>query len=222
MIMNVKTTAASGTMGTASAPRRDEAALALRASVTREAHELTDEVKHLAGGVAGEAQKAAGSTVAAGKKRAVEGLGHIAQAIRKTGEQLRAEDQGAFTEYFDGAARRVDVASQYLKNRTLGQLVGDVEQFARNEPALFLGGAFVAGLVGGRFLKSSGPTRSRNTGSGAAHPGAPNQLSGEGSREEPIRRGTPTKAPPANLSSRDSSPKQKEAGDASTKAPGAR
>ena len=34
-------------------------------------------------------------------------------------------------------------------------MLGDVGTFARREPAMFLGGAFVLGLLGGRFLKSS-------------------------------------------------------------------
>ena len=34
-------------------------------------------------------------------------------------------------------------------------MIGDVGDFARREPALFLGGAFVLGLMGGRFMKAS-------------------------------------------------------------------
>jgi hypothetical protein len=145
----------------------DQAALALKSNVLESARGLSDEMKHLADDVAGEAKKTAESGLSAGKKRATDGLASVANAIRKTGEHLRSEDQGGFTEYFDRAAHQVDVASDYLQRKTIGQVVGDVEHFARREPALFLGGAFVAGLVGGRFLKSSGSGPRR-----AAHDGA--------------------------------------------------
>lgn len=149
------------------------------------AHDVTDDMKHLAGDVAGQAKKTAESGLSAGKKRAAEGLGSVANAIRKTSEQLHADDEGALTEYLDRAARQVDVASDYLKRRTLGQLVGDVEGFARREPALFLGGAFVAGLVGGRFLKSSRPARSEMGAGGTGH----NGTAGQHDRAEESARG---------------------------------
>ena len=36
-------------------------------------------------------------------------------------------------------------------------MVTQVEQYARRQPAIFLGGAFALGLLGARFLKSSNP-----------------------------------------------------------------
>ena len=144
-------------LGASSTPILDHAAVALKSNVVAGARELKDEMKHLAGDVADEARKTAESSLSVSKQRAVDGLGSVANAIRKTGEHLREEDQGAFTEYFDRAAHQVDSASDYLRRRSFGQVIGDVEQFARREPALFMGGAFVAGLIGGRFLKSSHP-----------------------------------------------------------------
>jgi hypothetical protein len=37
-------------------------------------------------------------------------------------------------------------------------MVRNVEDFARRQPALFIGGAFMLGLLGARFLKSSAQT----------------------------------------------------------------
>jgi hypothetical protein len=39
--------------------------------------------------------------------------------------------------------------------------VSEAEDFARRQPALFLGGAFALGLLGARFLKSSGQQASQ-------------------------------------------------------------
>ena len=141
----------------------DQAATALKTTVVDGAHDISDGVKHLAEDVIGQTRKSAESQVASGKERAAESLNGVASALRKTGEHLRAEDQDGFTQYFDQAAQRVDAVSGYIRTRTLPELVTDVEGFARRDPALFVGGALVLGLLGGRFLKSSRPAIVRPT-----------------------------------------------------------
>jgi hypothetical protein len=89
------------------------------------------------------------------KTQATSGLGNVSDAIRQTGHQLRSNDQEMIAGYIDRAAEQLDQFTGYLRNRDMRQIVGDVEAFARREPALFLGGAFVLGLFGARFLKSS-------------------------------------------------------------------
>ena len=44
----------------------------------------------------------------------------------------------------------------YLRNQDVGAIIDDVERMAREQPVMFLGGAFMLGLVAARFLKSSG------------------------------------------------------------------
>ena len=78
-------------------------AFALKSKVLECARRLSDEMKNLAGHIVGEAKKTAESSLAAGKKRATERMARVANAIRKTDEHLRAEDQRGFTEYFDRA-----------------------------------------------------------------------------------------------------------------------
>jgi hypothetical protein len=60
--------------------------------------------------------------------------------------------------------------SDYLRDKSLTDVVGDVERFARREPVIFVGGAFLIGLLGSRFLKSSqshGSSSSANPQQGA-------------------------------------------------------
>jgi hypothetical protein len=140
-----------------------EASAALKEGLVSGAHDISAEVKHIAGDVAGEAKKAAESKIGAGKDFAAEQLGAVAYALRHAGEQLRSEESG-ITEYVEKAASSVDSVSHYLQTRTLSQLIGDVEGYARREPAVFLGGAFFAGLLGGRFLKSATPSRTSTNG----------------------------------------------------------
>jgi hypothetical protein len=143
---------------------------------TREGHltasgatrEVTDQVKETVGQVTEQAQQTAGQVVdqarqqvssrlAGQKDRAAEGLTSVAQALRQTSQQLREQDQQTVTGYIESAASQVERVSNYLKHNDLGGLIDDVEQFARRQPALFLGGTFVLGLLGARFLKSSRP-----------------------------------------------------------------
>jgi hypothetical protein len=135
------------------------AAAELQHGLVAGAHDVSDGVKHLAQDVAGQAKKTAETALASRKDVAVEGVRSVAQALRQTSEHLRSENQGPLPDFVSQAADRVEQVSSYLQSRTLGQVLGDVESFARREPALFLGGAFVGGLVGGRFLKSSAPAR---------------------------------------------------------------
>lgn len=89
------------------------------------------------------------------KERATGSLETVAQALRQTGQQLREQDQEPFGKFADGAADVVDRFSGYLNQRDIHQIIGEVEGFARRQPALFLGGAFTLGLLAARFLKSS-------------------------------------------------------------------
>jgi len=140
--------------------------------------EVTGQVKETVGQVADQAQQAAGqvidqarqqvsSRLAGQKDRAAEGLTSVAHALRQTSQQLREQDQQTVTGYIESAASQVERVSNYLRQNDLGGLIDDVEHFARRQPALFLGGTFVLGLLGARFLKSSRPT----TGAAGGYPG---------------------------------------------------
>jgi uncharacterized protein YjbJ (UPF0337 family) len=120
--------------------------------------QVADQAQHAAGQVVDQARQQVSSRLAGQKERAAEGLTSVAHALRQTSQQLREQDQQAVTGYIESAASQVERVSNYLKHNDLGGLIEDVEQFARRQPALFLGGTFVLGLLGARFLKSSRPT----------------------------------------------------------------
>ncbi len=169
-------------------PRKSEAVTALTDGLSAGAHEISKEIQHVAGDVAGEAKKAAETKLDAGRDFAAEQLGSVADALRHTTEHLRSQDSG-LSDYVARAASSVESVSRYMQTRTVSQLIGDVEGFARREPALFLGGAFVLGLVGGRFLKSATPRPTRS----AATPG-----SAAGARYETRLGGWPQLNPSTN------------------------
>jgi len=91
------------------------------------------------------------------KERATGSLESVASVLHQTSQHLQDQGQGAVGEYADTAAQQIERLSQYLRDRDVDQMVMEVEGFARRQPALFLGGAFVLGVALARFLKSSSP-----------------------------------------------------------------
>jgi hypothetical protein len=68
---------------------------------------------------------------------------------------LREQDQDPIGQYADRAAEQVERFSGFLRERDADQLIGEAENLARRQPAVFLGGAFALGVLGARFLKAS-------------------------------------------------------------------
>ena len=114
--------------------------------------------------IAGAATQA-GTKVVAGinsqKAKAADGLGGVAQALRQSSDNLRSKDPStSFPDYVSSAADQVERLSGYLRENTVSDMVNGVEQFARRQPAIFIGSVFMLGLVAARFLKSSASSRS--------------------------------------------------------------
>jgi hypothetical protein len=59
--------------------------------------------------------------------------------------------------FADTAVEQVERTSRYLREHEPREIVGSVEQWARRQPALAIGGAMVLGVVAGRFLRSASP-----------------------------------------------------------------
>ena len=184
-------TGASPTMGTASAappyPNQRESAGSSGSVVdqaAQKAGDIADQAKQTVAQATDQAREQVTSRLDDQINRAAEGLGGVAQALRQASQQVQEQNQGAFRQYIDTAADQVERLSGYLRSNDLGQIVGQVEDFARRQPALFLGGAFVLGLFGARFLKSSSPRSSDRYGS------APRGSGSAGSEDYYYTRGT--------------------------------
>src|SRR5688572_2017311 len=103
-----------------------------------------------------DARDRAASSLDESKGRVAEQIGAVAHAFRQAGDQLRNQGQGQrIAGLTDAMARQADQVADYLRRADGNVLRQDVERLARRQPALVLGGAFVAGLIGARFLKSS-------------------------------------------------------------------
>jgi len=103
------------------------------------------------------AQERVRSTVATRKGQAVETVSGLAQSLLLAGQNLQ-DQQSPAARLVEKAAERLDQVAQYLETTEPDAVLRRAEQWARQNPALFVGGAFVVGLLGARFLKSSRPT----------------------------------------------------------------
>src|SRR5262249_48746129 len=64
----------------------------------------------------------------------------------------------------DQAAEQIERFSRYLRETDIDDLLYEAQHIARRQPALFLGGAFVLGVLGARFLKSTSPSAGMSDG----------------------------------------------------------
>jgi hypothetical protein len=81
-------------------------------------------------------------------------LDGVASALRKAGSEL-GDSSGMAGKLVSAIADRVESAGQSLNGKELGDVVDDLERFARRNPATFISGAIAVGFIASRFLKSS-------------------------------------------------------------------
>jgi hypothetical protein len=113
--------------------------------------------------LAGRAQHQVSAMMSDQKNRAAERLGSLAGALRDVADKLGREEIGrGVGQYARRAADQVDSMSSYLRGAELEEVMRDTGQFARRRPEVFIGGAFLAGLLAARFLKASSGRRSPN------------------------------------------------------------
>jgi hypothetical protein len=108
-------------------------------------------LKEKAQQVAGEARGQVETSLDKGRRRAASTLSSVAQSLVQSSEQA----DGTTRSIVERAGREVQRFSDFIERTPPREMYTRAERFARQQPALFLGGAFVLGLVAARFLKSS-------------------------------------------------------------------
>lgn len=112
------------------------------------------DVESVSSALLGGIQQKVTSRVDQQKNRAADGLGEIADLIRGAGDELR-NDNETLASYVDMASDQMRRFANQIRERGVADMMQDVDRFARRRPALFIGGAFLAGLGIARFLKST-------------------------------------------------------------------
>lgn len=126
----------------------------------RVAKDIGAEVGQQARGIAQELKQdikgSADAYIEQGRERVTGQVGSIAQALHRVSDELRQDQNGApVARVTDMIAQRLEGAADMLQNKEPRDIIRGIESFARREPALFLGGCLLAGVVISRFLKAS-------------------------------------------------------------------
>jgi hypothetical protein len=104
-------------------------------------------------GLVDQAARTAEAQASTTMTKAGEVLEQVAQAIRDASGNLR-EQQPQVAEFADTAAQRVEDGARYLRDHGAGEVLQTVQDTARRQPAIVVGGGLALGLLLGRFLRS--------------------------------------------------------------------
>lgn len=131
--------------------------------------DLLQHAKHATGEIMNKVQEQAGTQVTRQKETAATQLSQVANAVRRLRDNLPEEQAGYIgnlvSEYGDKAANNLERLSTYIREQDPKQLLNDVQNFGRRQPALLLGGAFLLGFAGARLIRSSMSTTGSQYGS---------------------------------------------------------
>jgi len=129
-------------------------------SITDAAGSVAEKAKAAVGDVGenltGAASKFADSQKASGTKI----IQNVSEAAQAGAEKLEAQSP-MMAGYVRDASQQLDRFADDFQNRSIGDLMQDVSNFARRQPAIFIAGSVLAGFVLTRFLKSSSPEDGR-------------------------------------------------------------
>jgi len=138
----------------------------------RKVSETAEAAKEQAKRTAAQVSDQAKTTVDSRLGDVAQELGSVAEAVRSTTSELEGQDQQMIAQYGNRIADQIEQVSSYLNNHGVEDMLADAENLARRQPALFLGGAFMLGLLVGRFLRSSGQAGFRSYSGGGYDSGS--------------------------------------------------
>lgn len=119
-------------------------------------------------GVAQTLQQRGAQALEEGKTQLADQIHGVAKALRRGGEQLRDDNLSGLAELSEGLAEQAEAVRHYLGERDGEALLHDLQAFARERRALFVGSLFVVGVVAARLMRSSGATSRAESGLSAA------------------------------------------------------
>ena len=90
----------------------------------------------------------------AGKQQGAERIDRLGRAVHGAADEIGKEIPQA-ADYVHTAAEGLETAAEHLRNRSVDDLIGTFNRFARQQPVAAFAGAILAGFVVSRFIKSS-------------------------------------------------------------------
>lgn len=138
-----------------------ETAREAQATASETARNLKEQAVEAAGAVRAEGeevlQAARGKAEEVIEQQKIAGAeqGHnLAEAVRRIADDLE-DTSPEIARHVRSAAESVDNVASALRERSVGDLVGQMNQFAQRQPVAFFGAAMVAGFALTRFARSS-------------------------------------------------------------------
>ena len=89
------------------------------------------------------------------REMTADGLEKLASTVRRVGTDMESE-QPMIANVASTAAEQAERAAGFLRETDARELIHNVEDVARRQPLLFVGGAFLLGMAASRFLKAAG------------------------------------------------------------------
>ncbi|MBC8139582.1 MAG: hypothetical protein H8F28_27190 [Fibrella sp.] len=124
-------------------------------SAKSQVSELAEQAKVKVGELTSQATDKVKEQLGGQKDKATEGLTAITDAIRQSASTLEEKGQAPIAGAVTGFAGQIENFAGYLQGKSVDELAEDVTSYAKQNPQLFVGGAFLLGIALARFLKSS-------------------------------------------------------------------
>jgi hypothetical protein len=120
----------------------------------QQASSAAEDAKMALGAASGTVKDRARQVAEQQKKVGAEQIGGVARAVHGAAHELEQELPHA-AGFIHDAAAKLEGAANSLREHSVDDLIGSLNNFARNQPTAFFGGAVLAGFALSRFLKSS-------------------------------------------------------------------
>src|SRR6266851_5584474 len=114
-----------------------------------------DEVKDIGTELIGAVRDGATSLFEEQRRRAAGEIGALGEVLRRSAQSIDRTAGPTVAQYTEETGRQISKFADTLRSRSLGQMAGDVEDFARRWPVAFMTAAAGIGILVGRFLISS-------------------------------------------------------------------
>lgn len=113
---------------------------------------VADDAKQTAQSLAGQAKQTLVGKLDGQKGAAANMVEQLAQSVQRSGEQFEGRQDWIASAIGRGASE-LNAFAGTIRDKDVGELVGDVQAFATRQPALFMAAAFAAGFVVARVGK---------------------------------------------------------------------
>jgi len=131
-------------------------------SVTSAAKQEADEIGNAAKDILNDTTEKVKSTISEQKIAGAEYLDKVARAIHRAAGEFE-NDVPQAARYIRRAGSELSTLAKAVRQRDVRELITEVEDVARRQPALFFGSALILGFAALRFLKSSTPSSAQIT-----------------------------------------------------------